>query len=77
MRICNEYIMYVLYVCVLHVRIDVCMYMCVYIFLLFDLTILVLKIHLETKSEMGQEFSFTMCGLVRETNHQSHDVAKW
>lgn len=77
MCICNEYIMYMLYVYVLYVHIYVCMCMCVYIFLLFDPTILVLKIHLERKSEMGQEFSFTMCGLVRETNHQSHDAAKW
>lgn len=69
MCICSEYIMYVIYV------IYVCVY--IYIFLLFDPTILVLKIRLERKSEMGQEFSSKMCGLVRETNHQSHDAAKW
>lgn len=68
MCICSEYIMYVIYV----------IYMCVYIYIpTLDPTILVLKIRLERKSEMGQEFSSTMCGLVRETNHQSHDAAKW
>lgn len=64
-----QWIYYVRYLCY------ICVY--IYIFLLFDPTILVLKIHLERKSEMGQEFSSKMCGLVRETNHQSHDAAKW
>lgn len=64
MCICSEYIMYVIY--------DIYIYIPT-----LDPTILVLKIRLERKSEMGQEFSSTMCGLVRETNHLSHDAAKW